>query len=256
MPVRNRYKVFIIDEVHQLSHALVQRAAEIDRGAAAARRVHDGDDRALEDSRDRAVALAGVRVQDDLEQADRRSASQDRRTPRRSRSTIRRCCWWRRAAEGSMRDAQSAFDQVIAFAGQKVSADDVATVLGLVGRDLVLDIVTAVADETPAAAFELTGRAVELGYDLRLGRSRAVARRARSAGAFGRSVAHRRSRDCVGERARSAEGARRRASRARICCARSTCCRKPSPRSAAPRSPGITSRWRCCAGFTCASSCR
>jgi DNA polymerase-3 subunit gamma/tau len=72
-----------------------------------------------------------------------------------------------RAAEGSMRDAQSAFDQVIAFAGQTVSVDDVATVLGLVGRDLVLDIVTAVADETPAAAFELSGRAVELGYDLR-----------------------------------------------------------------------------------------
>jgi DNA polymerase-3 subunit gamma/tau len=44
----------------------------------------------------------------------------------------------------------------------------VATVLGLVGRDLVLDIVTAVVDETPAAAFELAGRAVELGYDLRL----------------------------------------------------------------------------------------
>ena len=48
-----------------------------------------------------------------------------------------------------------------------MTADDVATVLGLVGRDLVLDIVTAVADETPAAAFELSGRAVELGYDLR-----------------------------------------------------------------------------------------
>jgi DNA polymerase-3 subunit gamma/tau len=73
-----------------------------------------------------------------------------------------------RSAEGSMRDAESALDQVIAFAGQKISADDVATVLGLVGRDLVLDIVTAVADEVPAAAFELSGRAVELGYDLRL----------------------------------------------------------------------------------------
>jgi DNA polymerase III gamma/tau subunit len=72
-----------------------------------------------------------------------------------------------RAAEGSMRDAQSALDQVIAFAGQTVSSEDVATVLGLVGRDLVLDIVTAVADETPAAAFELAGRAVELGYDLK-----------------------------------------------------------------------------------------
>ena len=56
-----------------------------------------------------------------------------------------------RAAEGSMRDAQSALDQVMAFAGQKITSDDVATVLGLVGRDLVLDMVTAVADETPAA---------------------------------------------------------------------------------------------------------
>src|SRR5204863_4650119 len=73
-----------------------------------------------------------------------------------------------RAAEGSMRDAESAFDQVIAFAGQTIAPDDVATVLGLVARDLVLDIVTAVADETPASAFELAGRAVELGYDLRL----------------------------------------------------------------------------------------
>jgi DNA polymerase-3 subunit gamma/tau len=72
-----------------------------------------------------------------------------------------------RAADGSMRDAQSALDQVIAFAGQKITSEDVSTVLGLVGRDLVLDIVTAVADETPAAAFELAGRAVELGHDLR-----------------------------------------------------------------------------------------
>jgi DNA polymerase-3 subunit gamma/tau len=56
----------------------------------------------------------------------------------------------------------------MAFAGQSVSAEDVATVLGLVGRDLVFDIVTAVADEVPSAAFDLAGRAVELGYDLRL----------------------------------------------------------------------------------------
>ena len=35
-----------------------------------------------------------------------------------------------RSGEGSMRDAQSAFDQVIAFAGATLVADDVATVLG------------------------------------------------------------------------------------------------------------------------------
>jgi DNA polymerase-3 subunit gamma/tau len=40
-------------------------------------------------------------------------------------------------------------------------------VLGLVGRDLLLDAVQAVADEDASAAFTLAGRAVELGYDLR-----------------------------------------------------------------------------------------
>ena len=52
-----------------------------------------------------------------------------------------------RAGDGSMRDAQSAFDQVIAFAGESISADDVSTVLGLVRRDLLLDIADAVARE-------------------------------------------------------------------------------------------------------------
>jgi DNA polymerase-3 subunit gamma/tau len=55
----------------------------------------------------------------------------------------------------------------MAFAGRSVSTDDVATVLGLVGRDLLFDAVQAVADDNAAAAFELTGRAVEMGYDLR-----------------------------------------------------------------------------------------
>ena len=73
-----------------------------------------------------------------------------------------------RYAEGSMRDAQSAFDQVLSFAGATVTADDVASVLGLVGRDLLFDILTAVADEDAAAAFTLAGRAVEAGYDLRI----------------------------------------------------------------------------------------
>jgi DNA polymerase-3 subunit gamma/tau len=66
-----------------------------------------------------------------------------------------------------MRDAQSALDQVIAFGGTKISPDDVATVLGLVHRDLLLDIADAVADEDAQAVFALAGRAVESGYELR-----------------------------------------------------------------------------------------
>jgi DNA polymerase-3 subunit gamma/tau len=73
-----------------------------------------------------------------------------------------------RAAEGSMRDALSALDQVVAFAGATVSAEDVATVLGLVRRDLLLDIVDIVAREDAAAVFDVSGRVIEAGYDLRL----------------------------------------------------------------------------------------
>ncbi len=66
-----------------------------------------------------------------------------------------------------MRDAQSKLDQVIAFTGRTIGADEVSTVLGLVGRDLLLDTMTAVAEENAPAAFDIAGRAVELGYDLR-----------------------------------------------------------------------------------------
>ena len=48
-----------------------------------------------------------------------------------------------REAAGSMRDAMSLLDQVIAFTGKTITADDVATVLGLVGRDLLIDTVQA-----------------------------------------------------------------------------------------------------------------
>src|SRR4029434_562795 len=63
---------------------------------------------------------------------------------------------------------QSKLDQVIAFTGKTIAADDVSTVLGLVGRDLLLDTVQAVVDEDASAAFALAARAVEMGYDLRL----------------------------------------------------------------------------------------
>jgi DNA polymerase-3 subunit gamma/tau len=73
-----------------------------------------------------------------------------------------------RAAEGSMRDAQSALDQVIAFAGQTIADDDVSTVLGLVGRDLLFDVIDAVVQEDGPRAFALADRAVESGHDLKL----------------------------------------------------------------------------------------
>ena len=52
-----------------------------------------------------------------------------------------------RSAEGSMRDALSALDQVLAFTSDRVTLEDVSTVLGLIGRDLQFEIAETVANE-------------------------------------------------------------------------------------------------------------
>jgi DNA polymerase-3 subunit gamma/tau len=166
MPVRNRYKVFIIDEVHQLStpsfNALLKSIEEPPPHIVFMMAT-------TELPKIPETVLSRSQVFEFKTISSRHIADQLRRIADAEKIAVDESALLliARAAEGSMRDAQSAFDQVIAFAGEKISTDDVATVLGLVGRDLVLDIVTAVADETPAAAFELSGRAVELGYDLR-----------------------------------------------------------------------------------------
>src|SRR5262245_30424650 len=165
-PVRNRYKVFIIDEVHQLSshsfnallksieepppHVVFMMATtELDKipdtvlSRSQVYELRPIGTKAIAEQLRRIVDAEGIEVGDDALQLIARDA------------------------EGSMRDAQSKLDQVIAFTGKTITIEDVATVLGLVGRDLLLDAVQAVADEDAASAFTVTARAVDLGYDLR-----------------------------------------------------------------------------------------
>jgi len=165
-PARNRYKVFIIDEVHQLSshsfNALLKSIEEppphvvfmmattelekIPETVLSRSQVYEFrtiSTKAIADQLRKIVDKEGIAVAEESLQLIARDA------------------------EGSMRDAQSKLDQVIAFTGKTIAAEDVATVLGLVGRDLVLDALQAVADEDAPASFALAARAVEMGYDLR-----------------------------------------------------------------------------------------
>jgi len=167
MPVRNRYKIFIIDEVHQLSassfNALLKSIEEppphvvfmmattelekIPETVLSRSQVYEFrtiGTKAIADQLRRIVDAESIEVSDESLQLIARDA------------------------EGSMRDAQSKLDHVIAFTGSTIGPDDVSTVLGLVGRDLLLDAAQAVADDDAQAAFLLAGRAVEMGYDLRL----------------------------------------------------------------------------------------
>jgi len=165
-PVRDRYKIFIIDEVHRLSpqsfdallksieepppHVVFMMATtEIDKVPPTIQ------------SRSQVFELKLIGIKPIAEQLRAIATAEEIEIDDAAVMLIAR------AGDGSMRDAQSAFDQVIAFAGKKITPEDVASVLGLVHRDLLLDIADAVAAEDAAAVFALAGRAVESGYELR-----------------------------------------------------------------------------------------
>jgi DNA polymerase-3 subunit gamma/tau len=166
-PVRDRYKVFIIDEVHQLSNpsfnALLKSIEEPPPHVVfimATTEAHKIPDTIL--SRAQVFEFRTIGVNGIAGQLRRIADAEGLTVPDEALVLVAR------AAEGSMRDAQSALDQVIAFAGLTITVDDVSTVLGLVGRDLLFDIMAAVADEDASSAFALAGRAVEGGHDLKL----------------------------------------------------------------------------------------
>ena len=166
-PVRDRYKVFIIDEVHQLSpqsfNALLKSIEEPPAHVVfimATTELHKIPDTIL--SRSQVFEFRQIQTKAIADQLRKIAGAERIEVPEAALALIAR------AAEGSMRDAQSAFDQVIAFAGNAVTVDDVATVLGLVGRDLLFDLVEAVVEEDAPKAFALADRAVESGHELRL----------------------------------------------------------------------------------------
>ena len=166
LPVRNRYKIFIIDEVHQLSassfNALLKSIEEPPPHVVFMMATTE-----LEKIPETVISRAQVYEFRTI--SAKSIAGQLRRIADAEQITIEDAALQliARDADGSMRDAQSKLDQVTAFTGTTVTVDDVSTVLGLVGRDLLLDAVQAVADQDAQAAFALAGRAVEMGYDLR-----------------------------------------------------------------------------------------
>ena len=165
-PVRDRHKVFIIDEVHQLSsssfNALLKSVEEPPPHVVfimATTLLDKIPDTIL--SRSQVFEFRTIGTAAIVEQL-RRIVEVERVAVDEAGLAL-----VARTADGSMRDAQSALDQVIAFAGDSAGAEDVSAVLGLVGRDVVLEMTETVAAEAADRVFDLAGRFVEAGYDLR-----------------------------------------------------------------------------------------
>ena len=71
-----------------------------------------------------------------------------------------------RSAGGSMRDAQRTLDQLVAFAGKKVTSEDIRIVLGTIESEVYLSFLEAALREDAGAALNLVRQVMESGKDL------------------------------------------------------------------------------------------
>lgn len=166
LPSRSRYKIFIIDEVHMLSinafNALLKTLEEPPEHAKfifATTEPHkipitilsrcqrfDFKKIALTPLQDRLryiVDQEGITVSDDSLAAVARSGG------------------------GSMRDALSTLDQVIAFCGEQVADDEVQNLLGLVSRRLLVSTLEAVFERDPRQVLTLIQKVDDHGHSFR-----------------------------------------------------------------------------------------
>jgi DNA polymerase III subunit gamma/tau len=165
-PARDRYKVFIIDEVHMLSgaafNALLKTLEEPPPRVVfimATTERHKVPETILSRCQQfefRTIATA--KILDRLKliaQAEKISIPDE---------ALREIA---RTGEGSMRDAQSALDQVISFAGDKIKKEDVEMALGIAGADILKSIIDSIANNKPAEAIAAVDDIVMRGHDLR-----------------------------------------------------------------------------------------
>jgi DNA polymerase-3 subunit gamma/tau len=165
-PARDRYKVFVIDEVHMLSgaafNALLKTLEEPPPRVVfimATTESHKIPDTILSRSQQfefRTIATARI--------AERLRLIADAEKINVADEALREIA---RAGEGSMRDAQSAFDQVISFSDAEITVADVEAALGIAGAELRTRVMRAIADGAPKDALAVVDDLVMRGHDLR-----------------------------------------------------------------------------------------
>jgi DNA polymerase-3 subunit gamma/tau len=68
-------------------------------------------------------------------------------------------------ADGALRDAESYFDQVVSFCGNKIDSDTVAQMLNLIDDEIYFEISETILSKNFAAVFNVTNKIYENGWD-------------------------------------------------------------------------------------------
>jgi DNA polymerase-3 subunit gamma/tau len=165
-PARDRFKIWIIDEVHMLStgafNALLKTLEEPPprvKFIFATTEYHKIPETILSRCQQYDFRMIPAR---ELQQHLRRVADQEK-----IRVSDQALALIARAAEGSVRDSLSLFDQVLAFTGEEVGDEDVASLLGLVDRELLFRAARAIVEGDSLAVLELVESLADYGADYR-----------------------------------------------------------------------------------------
>jgi len=165
-PARDRNKVFIIDEVHMLStqafNALLKSIEEPPPNVyfvMATTELHKVPDTITSRSQEfvfRTIPQSQI--------FDRLRLIADTEKVNIDDAALQIIA---RSGEGSMRDAQSNFDQVISFSGDKITAETVSAALGLAGAEVITRIIGSISSKESKTALDVVANLVDSGHDLR-----------------------------------------------------------------------------------------
>lgn len=165
-PARDRYKVFIIDEVHMLSpqafNALLKTLEEPPSHVIfimATTELHKVPETVL--SRCQQFEFRQIPTEKIYERLKEIARSEGLKADEAALREIAR------AGAGSLRDALSAFDQVIAFSGPRIGQEDVASSLGLVSMSMLRRAAEAIEAHDGAEILALVAELSSRGHDLR-----------------------------------------------------------------------------------------
>ena len=165
-PARDRFKVWIIDEVHMLSmgafNALLKTLEEPPprvKFVFATTEYHKIPDTILSRCQQYDFRLIPAA---ELQAHLRRVAEGE--GVKVSDEALARIA---RAAEGSARDALSLLDQVLSFSAEEVKDEDIQALLGLIDRELLLAASRAVAEGDSGGLLDLVERLSDYGADPR-----------------------------------------------------------------------------------------
>ena len=166
-PARDRYRIFIIDEAHMLStaswNALLKLIEEPPPHVVfmfATTEMQKVPQTIL--SRVQKMMLRKIELDDLIGRLQKICELEEIAADRAALEIVAR------RGEGSVRDALSLLDQIIAFSGRTIGAADVATVLGLSETNFFARVVTLVAQGDHAGVLEALQEASDSGRDFKM----------------------------------------------------------------------------------------